>query len=350
MSYGFSQYIPLSKEEILSRVSQEDIFKIVFEDVLEGEYYTAPYRTDSTPDCYFEYLNGTLFFVDFANTLSNYTNLTCFDVVQLKYGFNFIQCLQYINEVLDIGLGSSSTINAKPIIFKEPVIVERKEKIKKDFLIYPREFNYADRLYWEPYGVTKQQLIDDKVFPLELFQTYTKEGRFFSVAPFKVCYAYTDFPDNRVKVYQPYKTSKTGKWFTNCSASDVGNINDLPEQGDTLIISKSYKDCRVLRNLGYTSIWFQNEGMFPPKEILKDLLQRFKNIYVMFDNDETGIQKSNLLCKVLRDLTMEIGSRIRISLVSLPINDKDAKDPADYYKLIGRGPLEDFLNSKIPNK
>ena len=41
-------------------------------------------------------------------------------------------------------------------------------------------------------------------------------------------------------------------------------------------ITKSYKDCRVLRNLGLNSIWLQNEVAIPSRNIFEDLCKRFK--------------------------------------------------------------------------
>ena len=54
--YGYREYVPLNTEEILKRVSQEDIFKIVIKENIildKGALYKAPYRIDNNGDCYF---------------------------------------------------------------------------------------------------------------------------------------------------------------------------------------------------------------------------------------------------------------------------------------------------------
>lgn len=345
MSYGFSQYVPLTKENILRRVSQEDIFKMIFkESISEGEYYTAPYREDSTPKCYFEYIEGELLFVDFANVKSRFAQLDWINLIQLCYSVNFAGALEIVNQHFQLGLGTSST-SAKPILFdvqEEPNRII-KPKIQRNIFYYPRDFNKKDAMYWSAYGISKQNLIDDKVFPINLFQSTTKEGDFFSVAPYDITYAYTDFKENRVKIYRPLATDSAHKWFTNCNMDDVGSLSSLPLEGEDLLITKSYKDCRVLRNLRYTSIWFQNEGMFPKEETLVDILRRFKRVFILFDNDEPGEVKSLLALKVLTDICTKNGLQTKVLLATLPKNDKDAKDSSDYYKLLGVDILEQSL-------
>src|SRR4029077_4179226 len=82
--------------------------------------------------------------------------------------------------------------------------------------------------------------------------------------------------------------------------NDVGNYNNLPPEGELLIITKSYKDHRVLRNVGYNNvIWFQNEGCIPDRWILNNLVRRFKRIIVLFDSDYSGTMAAIKLCNIL---------------------------------------------------
>ena len=60
------------------------------------------------------------------------------------------------------------------------------------------------------------------------------------------------------------------------------------------MITKSYKDYRVLRNLGVNVTWFQNEGAFPDN--LDDIINDYKDVIVFFDNDFTGLAASET-CK-----------------------------------------------------
>ena len=46
-----------------------------------------------------------------------------------------------------------------------------------------------------------------------------------------------------MKIYQPYSNFK---WLSNTSASDLQGLSQLPDRGDTLVITKSLKDVMCL--------------------------------------------------------------------------------------------------------
>ena len=155
-----------------------------------------------------------------------------------------------------------------------------------------------------------KSLIQDKVFPIELYRGLNRKGEYFSIRPFDICYAYTDFPEGKKKIYRPHSPNKEGKWYTDCSQNDVGCIDSLPDEGDLLLITKAYKDCRVIRNQGVFSVWFQNEGMFPSVEIIKNLCKRFKKIIIWFDNDSAGLTNSKLLMDYINSIEPNKASTI----------------------------------------
>ena len=68
--YGYNEYISLSPEQILSIVSEKDIFHLFIKEEIitdKGALYKAPYRNDEHPDCYFEEFDNKLYFVDIEN-------------------------------------------------------------------------------------------------------------------------------------------------------------------------------------------------------------------------------------------------------------------------------------------
>ena len=63
--YGYNEYISLSPEQILSIVSEKDIFHLFIKEEIitdKGALYKAPYRNDEHPDCYFEEFDNKLYF------------------------------------------------------------------------------------------------------------------------------------------------------------------------------------------------------------------------------------------------------------------------------------------------
>lgn len=338
--YGYCIYTPINTEEILKRIRQEDIFKIVFEDIDLNKKYTAPYRDDKEAGCWFHYYEDVLYFTDFA---SNPINLTCFGLLQKVFNKSFKEVLELINSHFKLGLGNSTSqpkqVKFEPIKIKKQIV----KKQIKNILAYIRPFEQRDIKYWSQYGITIEQLKSDKVYAISNFKAINKEGKTFLSSTPDIAYAYTDFENNKLKIYRPNK--KEFKWFTNLNQNDVGNVNSV-KCVDYIIITKSYKDCRVLRNLGYNSIWFQNEGQFPNKIILNSLLYSFNSIYIWFDNDTTGMSMSNVLKETIKNIFPD--KTIKIILIPpILFRNQGIKDPSDYYKTLGKEKLKEFIKNII---
>lgn len=340
--YGYGEYTQsLSQEEILSEVTQEEIFGIFIKTEIildKGAYYKAPYRDDSNPDCYFEEFDGKLYFVDFADTIKS---KNCFSFISRCISSNNIfDTLTFITKSLNLGKGNNSE---KKTVNKESDLVEVK-KIKKERVISfaPRKFNSKDKKFWSQYEISSQNLIEDKVIPIVAYQSTSRKGEVFTIVEMFNMYAYTDFDGGRVKVYRPYGT-KDSKWFTNCTQNDVGGIDHLPMYGDLLIIAKSYKDYRVLKNQGLTVVWFQNEGMLPNPTIIRNLGKRFHKIVVWFDNDRAGIDNCKLVVNYINSM---FPGKARMLYLDIDLLEEGIKDPSDLIAKKGREKLIEFIISK----
>jgi hypothetical protein len=322
--YGFQNFIPLTTEEILKRISQSDIFKIIFkEHPVLGKYYISPFRNDDNAGCFFEYYNSKLFFVDFADEI---THRDCFGVICDYFNINYIQSLEYINSYYKLGLNYSND-DTKPVIYEPVNYTNNVKKTKTEFIFKPRNFNNSDIEYWEQYGITIKQLKEDGVYPIIWFKII-KDVKITTIRPIVNSYVYTGFENNKIKIYTPLTNNKKFKWFTNCTQDDVGNIDNLPISGKKLIITKSYKDWRVLTNYNINGVWLQNEGGIPNMSILSNLSNRFEEIIIFFDNDITGKKQSEKL-KLIINSNFPKKARI-VFLEGL------LKDPSDYYANNGR--------------
>jgi hypothetical protein len=320
----------ISKESILSLVSQEDIFQIVFKvRPQEYVYVVSPLRNDNIPGCWFSYHNGTLYFVDFAHKR---THSDCFNVIQDYFQIpNFYLTLQFIYDRL-----IKNKTDLKPL----PVVNQKKKNKKVNLLIEARPFKTDDGTFWSKYQITKQNLIQDKVFPLKrVFALNTKTGSHVFECN-EIAYAYTDFLESRKKIYFPIREGKR-RFITNCNQNDVGGINSLPPFGSELIITKSYKDYRVLKNSGKNVVWFQNEGMIPSEPIIHSLVKPFRSIIVWFDNDHTGITASE---KIKQQINTTFPGKAKNLWLPERALELKIKDPSD---CIYRDPLyfEQFLKT-----
>jgi hypothetical protein len=308
----------ISKESILNLITQEEVFQLVFNFTpLEFDYVVSPLRHDESPGCWFSYhTNGILYFIDFAHTR---THSDCFNIVQDFFKIpNFYLTLEYIYNTLIQG-----KTGFLPAVIKEKPNKVVKEKVK--LLIEARQFGYADQVFWSKYEISKKHLVEDRVFPVQkLFALNTKSGSHIIDCK-DIAYSYNDFPESRKKVYFPMREGRR-RFLTNCTKNDVGGINSLVSYGKELIITKSYKDYRVLKNNGKNVVWFQNEGMVPDDSILTGLIQPFTNIIIWFDNDEPGIIASE---KVKNHINTFVPGKAKNLWLPERSLEQGIKDPSD---------------------
>ena len=90
-----------------------------------------------------------------------------------------------------------------------------------------------------------------------------------------------------------------------------------------MLITKSYKDWRVLKNAGYNTIWLQNEGCKIPFDRLIQL-QQYRTKFILFDNDDAGIKASNNLA--------EYANGFDNGYIPIWYDDESVKDSADVVK------------------
>lgn len=345
--YGYGEYIPLTPEEILKRVSQKDIFEFILkEEVItdKGAYYLAPYRSeDTSPGCWLEVLEGNIYLVDFADSVRNKNWI---NLLKKTFNISYKESLELVNSHFKLGLGDNVN-EIKEVLIENDYVVEEKKitRTSKErvITIIPRPFNYKDKQFWGKYNISRENLIEDKVVPIEMYRAVGRKGNYFTVKPFDICYAYTDFPQEKKKIYRPHSPMKEGKWYTDCNQNDVGCIRSLPKKGDLLLITKAYKDCRVVRNKGVTSVWFQNEGMFPSIKIIKNLCKRFKKIIIWFDNDSAGLTNAKLLMDYINSIVPNKATTIVLPPILLV---EKVKDPSDLFEKKGEEVLVNFLKEK----
>lgn len=343
--YGFQEII--TKKDILSRISQESIFLLYFSEIDFEKRYVAPYRGDREAGCWFEEYGGSLVFVDF--TLQP-PSMDCFKLVQIMEKLpTYTDALSYINTKMEVGLNTDRPL---PVQFAyEEKTSEKKEK--KEILLSIRNFNIKDGKYWAPYGISRENLIEDGVKPLFSFRIKRGVKGDATINCMEISYAYTDFLVEEgetvppIKIYSPLSDKKY-KWTTNCNSNNIGGTSKLTGS-PVLVITKSYKDYRVLRNSlpDIDVVWFQNEGQIPSLKTLEQLqIKKRKKVYICFDNDSVGLAKGKMLVDVLKTYY----KRKKITQVYVPIkwNKEGVKDPSDFYKY-NKQEYDQFIINKIIN-
>jgi len=346
MSYKYSDHrFYIDKDLILEKVSQEEIFEFAYG--IKVELYKnicSPIReNDTRPKCYFEYYGDTLHFVDWG---SNRVRSDCFNAVQDAFKISFYKSLLVINEYFDLGIGQATGLPTpkknKPLsITREPKVVKNFNKIE----VKTRKFNNTtDKSFWSNrYQISLKNLEEDNVFPIVWYKVFSKRMQeYVTIRPNTRSYAIYSREGDRFKIYTPDAKGR-GKFVTNCVQNDIGSIDSLTYESENLVITKSYKDCRVLRNFGIESIWLQNEGMTPDDDILFPVIQKYNKVFIFFDNDQTGLNTSfNLAEHINRNFENKAFS------ITLPLEllKFGIKDPSDLIHRKGKEPLKHFLDTK----
>jgi hypothetical protein len=318
--YGYHTDITNTNiDEFFNRINQEEVFKHLFGDFEIGTYITSPFRDDGSPGCWIQWSGKKLYFTDFASNCGR-VNLDALGIIQKKYNLS-------VRKAMDFILSFDFTKEPEYPKFSPTSIVSSSNNSILEFC--PKPFDEYHKLYWSQYEITSTQLILDNIFATKWYKVNNH-----TFNPYPVETTYTISYSTSIKICRPKATSH--KWTTNATKDVIGGTRSLPFLGKNLIITKSYKDWRVLTNLGFHTMYFQNEGMFPTMENLYIYLEAFDNVYILFDNDAAGVNASSKLKTYINDsFTGKVESLL------LPTK---SKDPADAIKAGEKQKLISFLN------
>jgi len=236
----------------------------------EGEKMTSIWRSnDKEPTCYFFRKNGYLRWADFADPLRHNSN--CYDLVSVEYFGHKCENKEDYRKVIDIleqnDLGVADIPDFEPF----------------DFHLMWEEIPWTEEglADWAQYGIEPDHYVAQ--IGEYSFNTRTYPKKLFTKRP--VLPTYVLKFGGRGKIYCMQE-----KFFlSSCLQTDIWKYI---EGNESIIITKSYKDAKVVSNKGYDVMGVQGESMWK----LNWDLTGYKKIYIIFDHDKTGIHQS-LLCK-----------------------------------------------------
>jgi hypothetical protein len=185
------------------------------------------------------------------------------------------------------------------------------------------------------YGISLDWLKYAEVYPISHKIIY-KEGQRYVIHAAKYAYVFVERKEGNVslKVYQPFAENKKFKWHTSNDASVVGLWTKVPQSGEKLVICSSLKDALCLwANTGIPAIYVQSETTGLSQTAQEVLRNRFKYIFICFDNDLPGL---------LDGQNLEISTGFKN--VVLPAFS-EGKDISDLYKARGK---EEFIKIVKP--
>jgi 5S rRNA maturation endonuclease (ribonuclease M5) len=175
-----------------------------------------------------------------------------------------------------------------------------------------QSFTKRDRLFWANFGISLATLKKYNVYSTAKVIMPMGDNILYQIG----CPIYTyHFGGSSKKIYMPLRR---GTRFLNYGETAIQGIDQLPEKGELLIITKSLKDVMLLSELGYYAIAPNSETHGLDLKIVENLKERFTNVILFFDNDEPGEKASEVFSELYK-------------IKSIFLDKKDAKDISDFY-------------------
>lgn len=289
--------------DFLNYISELDVFRHYLGNFRLGSVIKSPFREDKQPSfgVYPTKESGKLVYHDFST--NEYGGVI--DFVRKIENMGFAEAINKIKGIV----GRNTT-------YTRPSYATVHNKIG----IVRQQFTETDTKYWDSIFIQSSTLKKFNVFSIShyLFNGLVK-GVYRISSPM---FAYKI--NNSFKIYRPFDVIQ--KWRTNCTIRDIQGYEQLPDQGDLLVVTKSLKDVMVLYELGYSAIAPNSESAIIPDDIMEELSKRFKTIIIFFDNDEAGQKGSNNFIEHFDELNL------RNFFIDLKYEVKDISDFIQRYK------------------
>lgn len=321
---GYGSALPLAF--IKTKVSEFDILAYYLGVTSIPTVISSPIREDYRPSLgIYTVDNDRVWIKDFATGLS--TNL--FGLLMLLWNTSFDGVLARITKDL------SSIIKGQSDLQITKSTSTRTRFSNSTLQVKIREWKDYDLNYWNSYGISLPWLKFGNIHPIS-HVFITKDNQEYIIPTDKFAYVYIENKDEiSLKVYQPF--SILNKWYSKHDHSVWDLWNQLPETGDNLIITSSRKDAlSIWENTGIPSCSLQAESYWPKPQVVTQLKERFKTIFVLYDNDfNKEVNHGRLYGTAIAK---------QFDLIQIEIPEKlEVKDSSDLCKKYGREVLQQTI-------
>ncbi len=310
-------------EEILKRTTQFDLYSFYLGESIDlGKPISSPFREDNHPS--FVFFKGKsdnkLMYHDYATSETG-------DIVGFVRAVFKLTYKKAIRKIYNDVSNGKVTFSTKGISVAEDL-----KSIKTILSIKRKNFTKTDDDYWGQFGIDRDILRHFEVFPISHYWV-NDELKPHTYSKMQPMYAYKFY--NKFKIYRPFSPQRYNKWRTNTGKNDIQGWEQLPTNGDLLIITKSLKDVMTLYKLGYTAIAPNSESATIPVSVANKLKNMFTKVVILFDYDDGGMNGAS-----------KLSNKHGFPKVFIPYEYKEiynAKDVSDFYKEFGEEKTRDIL-------
>jgi hypothetical protein len=324
--------VKLTKEAILSRISEYDIFRYYMptRDWKINSVTFSPFRDESHPSFLIGNRHGFMSFIDFADTSKRGD---CFWFVKMLFHLSTLDdVLKKIDGDFGLGISGGEKKDYQRIVgeYKQPEAVKRYSLIQ----VVTRKFTNSELEYWNSYHQSLDDLRANNIYAVK--HVYLNRQK-FPLPEKEMVFGYL-YDGGHWKIYRPFGDRKN-KWVPNnvpiTSMDGKENINGC----NVAIITKSKKDYMVLKKIYENVCAVQNEGIACfSQENVQHLKDNSQKQILAFDSDVAGVTNSQQITKIFD-----------FSYVNVPRKylEEYIKDWSDWAKVYGMKHVEDYLNQKL---
>lgn len=319
-----------SAEWLLGKIGDELIFTYYFGEFKLHKIYPSKLRRDKKPSTgFYVNKNGKIIYNDYATG----EQLNCFQYVQKLYNLSFREALDRIAS--DFGLLDNKSI-VPDVVYKKAEEVDKTVKAQSLIQIEQDRWLKKHLKYWKQYEITEEELLkENDIFPVKKLWLNKREI-YNPNNELRFAYHLKWEDGEGLKIYSP--KSEKMKWLSSIPNSEPFGVDKLPYKSDTVIITKSWKDRKVLLKLFTDVIAVQNESEQSFPLVLQErLLKQYKKAIVIFDSDSPGVNA----CKKFNDKGFGYFNTPKEDYLKYGI-----KDPSDYVQTFGLEALKELLIKK----
>jgi len=319
----FRLKVVATREDVLRLLSEEQIFDM-YGITPTNKLFCNPFRSDRNPTCsFYRNSNNILKFKDFG---VRDWNLDCFALVAKIYNISYYSAIQKVYN--DYIKGKTPRTSLKVL---ESISIDSESK-KHLIEIRKRRFNKNDLNYWNSHGITMSSINKYDVHCSQWVKV--NKNLIYTHSNYSPSYAYylgkSEIENSLYDDFKVYFPRRKKMRFVS-NTSKVQGHNQLPNNGNHLVIQKSLKDVMLLNEYGINSIAFNGETVKPNQSLLDEYKSRFNNLYVWYDNDEAGREGASYFES--------------LGITKLENPEGTPKDATDYYKSLGKKSFE--LNQNV---
>lgn len=335
-----------AKEEILQATQGGlDVFRHFLPgiEIPSSSNFRSPFYEDGKASCnVFQGRDGLWRYHDFGE--GGFYQGDCFWLVGMLYGLDnrqqFPDILHLIISEMRLPIQSpKNSLESAPKRVKRVLKDDDRprsvvETASKEYSYKTKTYSDTELAYWQQYGIGKEELTKYMVYSLESFSSVSRAGKPYTLhsRPNDPMFMYF-LDDKSVKVYRPFNKFR---FLSGGVRNDeyIFGLWRLTEKNQHLIITGGEKDVMTLSARGFNAVSLNSETAKLSPEKAQELKDRFGDIFICYDRDETGVLASKRLQEEFRDLHFKV--------IELPLSgNKEEKDVSDYFRL-GKNPKDFF--------